>query len=122
MTGERLLLRQIHPSFVQDGRVTSQAFRPTSKDDGKLSTYDGKMISAEESWNHYTEEIGLDSAGVQGVSESECKDIGLSIEPDRETFDEHILIDFTELSNSQVRSKGKLLRNRASERGWLFQA
>jgi hypothetical protein len=37
MTPETLLLRQIHPSFVQAGRVTSQAFRPTPKDGSLLS-------------------------------------------------------------------------------------
>jgi hypothetical protein len=32
-----LLHRQINPSWVQQGRVTSQAFRPTPKDESKLS-------------------------------------------------------------------------------------
>ena len=47
MTGTTLLLRQIHPSFVQDGRVTSQAFRPTPKDESLLSVYDGDQITPE---------------------------------------------------------------------------
>jgi len=39
MTENTLLLRQVHPSFVQDGKITSQVFRPTPKDENKLSMY-----------------------------------------------------------------------------------
>jgi len=35
-----LLHRQVNPAFVQSGRVTSQAFKPTPKDQGLLSVYD----------------------------------------------------------------------------------
>ncbi len=53
MTEKTLLLRQIHPLFIQEGRVTSQAFRPTPKDQKKLSVYDGDLITAERSWVHF---------------------------------------------------------------------
>ena len=33
MKPDTLLLRQIHPSFIQDGRVTSQAFRLVPRSD-----------------------------------------------------------------------------------------
>lgn len=48
MTEATLLLRQIHPTFIQYGRVTSQAFRPTPKDEDQLSVDNGDMITAEE--------------------------------------------------------------------------
>lgn len=41
------LHRQVHPSWVQDGRATSQAFKPTPKDNGRLSVYDGDQMVAE---------------------------------------------------------------------------
>ena len=41
MTPDTLLLRQIHPGFIQGGRVTSQAFRPTPKDEFLLSVDNG---------------------------------------------------------------------------------
>ena len=50
---EQTLHRQVHPSWVQEGRITSQAFSPTPKDAGLLSVYDGKQIAAEGSFNHY---------------------------------------------------------------------
>jgi len=45
-----LLLRQINPAFVQLGRVTSQAFRPTPKDHDLLSAYNGDLIEPEPAW------------------------------------------------------------------------
>lgn len=56
MNNDTSLLRQIHSTFIISGgvSVTSQAFRPSPKDEKKLSVYDGDQFSAEESWNHYT--------------------------------------------------------------------
>jgi hypothetical protein len=67
MTGTTLLLRQVHPSFVQAGRVTSQAFRPTPKDESLLSVYDGDQITAENSWSHFTSQNNCRSVGVMAV-------------------------------------------------------
>ena len=53
MNSQTLLLRQIHPSFIQQGRVTSQAFRPTPKDEMKLSVYDGDQMTPEEAFEHF---------------------------------------------------------------------
>lgn len=44
MTPESLLLRQVNPRWIREGRVTSQVFRPTPKDEKKLSVYDGAKI------------------------------------------------------------------------------
>jgi hypothetical protein len=46
MKPETVLLRQVHPDFIPDGQLTSQAFMPFPKDDGQLSVYDGDQISA----------------------------------------------------------------------------
>ncbi len=43
MTGATLLLRQIHPHFVQDGFASSVAFRPNEADNGLMSVYDGDL-------------------------------------------------------------------------------
>ena len=71
MTGTTRLLRQIHPSFVQAGFVTSQAFRPTPKDESKLSVYDGDRITPEAAYTHYTTVWELASAGVLAVTVDE---------------------------------------------------
>ncbi len=70
MTGTTMLLRQIHPSFVQAGYSTSQAFRPTPKDEAKLSGYDGDRITAEASFVHYTTVWKLASVGAMAVTVS----------------------------------------------------
>jgi hypothetical protein len=121
MQNDTLLLRQIHPRFIQNGRVTSQAFRPTPKDKKKLSVYDGDMIDPEAAYRHYTEELKLSSTGVMAVSVEECNEIGLTPQPDPEPFPEHAVIDFSALGESAIKSKGKLLKNKAVARGWLYR-
>ena len=123
MTDETLLLRQIHPNFVQNDRVTSQAFRPTPKDEGKLSVYDGDMISAEDSWKHHTG-LGLESAGVLAITVQECDAESLVVCPSPDVFPEHAHIDFNGpgLSKTEIRGKAKRLLAAALERGWQYRA
>lgn len=118
---ETLLLRQIHPSFVQNQRVTSQAFQPTPKDKKKLSVYDGDQISPENAFNHYVGKLRLKSIGVMGVSVEECKQISLSAKLDPEPFPEHVVIDFSDCTNREIKKKAKYLRSKATTRGWLYQ-
>lgn len=121
MNSETILIRQIHPSFIQDGRVGSNAYCPTSKDEGKLSLYDGDKIDAEASWQHYTGDLGHDSVGAYGISVGECESLDLPAREDPEPFPEHVVIDFTS-HGSAIKKKGKKLRKPAVDRGWLYQA
>lgn len=122
MNSETLLLRQIHPSFVQQGRVTSQAFRPTPKDEMKLSVYDGDQMTPEEAFDHFTLTLQQQSVGAFGVTVAECESLELKAEPDPEPFPEHAVIDFTGLGRKDVEKKGKMLKALADVRGWLLQA
>lgn len=122
MNDDTLLLRQVNPSWVQQGRVTSQAFRPTPKDEHKLSAYDGDLISAENSWVHYTTTLQLSSVGTLAVTVMECKQQELPAVPDPEPFPEHAVIDFTGLGTNQVENKSKKLKAAAESRGWKYQA
>jgi hypothetical protein len=122
MTGATLLLRQINPTWVQAGRVTSQAFKPTPKDKKRLSVYDGDQITAEGSWHHYTEQLGYSSVGVMAVTIGDCQSVDLPVEPDPEPFPEHVVIRFDDCSNSQIETKAKLLKKSAEIRGWLYRA
>ncbi|MBI3480892.1 MAG: hypothetical protein HY016_11150 [Nitrosomonadales bacterium] len=122
MTPQTLLLRQINPSFIQAGRVTSQAFRPTPKDENLLSVYDGDKIQAQAAWQHYTATLGLRSDGVMGVSLDDCTAEQLTVNADGIPFPEHVSIDFSAFSKSEVEKKAKILTRKAQERGWLYQA
>ena len=122
MIDATLLFRQINPSWVQQGRVTSQAFKPTKKDERRLSVYDGAQVSAEESWEHFTELRGYSSIGVLAVSVGECHSVDLAVEPDPERFPAHVEVVFDEYSNNEAIAKAKLLKRFAQLRGWQYQA
>jgi hypothetical protein len=121
VTENTLLLRQIHPKFVQEGRVTSQAFKPTPKDKERLSVYDGDLIEPEPAWQHYTRTLGFESAGVLAVTCQECGEAKLPVGPDPEPFPEHVAIDFRGLSRGAVEKAAKKLRDKAERRGWLYR-
>lgn len=122
MNDATLLLRQIHPSFLQNGRPSSQAFRPTPKDERQLSVYDGDMKLPSDAWDHYSNALGLASYGVMAVSVAECIDLALSVVSDPAPFPEHALIDFSDYGKSVIEKKAKQLRVQAEARGWLFLA
>lgn len=122
MTEDTLLLRQVHPTFVQQGRVTSQAFRPTPKDENRLSMYDGDQVDPEPAWHHFTAVLGFASAGVMGVSVAECDALQLRVESDPEPFPEHVAIDFSGFERASIEKRGKKLRAMADARGWLYSA
>jgi hypothetical protein len=118
---EQTLHRQVHPSWVQDGRITSQAFSPTPKDAGLLSVYDGKQIGAELSFIHYTTVQKLAAIGTLSVTAEEAASIGLPWRLDPEPFPEHAVIDFTGLSSpGKVKAKAQALAERARRRGWTY--
>lgn len=121
MTPTTLLLRQIHPSFIQDGRVTSQAFRPTPKDEFLLSVDNGDRISAEASWQRFIANPACKSVGVQAVSHAECTVHELTVIEDGTPHPEHCSIDFRAFDKKAIEKKAKLLRAQAEMRGWLFR-
>lgn len=121
MTPNTLLLRQIHPSFIQDGRVTSQAFRPTPKDEFLLSVDDGDRVSAEASWQRFVANPACTSVGVQAVSQAECVAQELSVIEDGTPHPEHCSVDYRTFDKKTIEKKSKLLRAQAETRGWVFR-
>ena len=121
MNSGTLLLRQIHPAWIQKERVTSQAFTPTPKDEGHLSAYDGDLITAEDSWQHFVKALGHRSAGVLAVTAGECESQGTLAKPDPGAFPEHVLVDFRALTNSQKKAAGRALTRYANTRGWQYR-
>jgi len=120
MNDATLMLRQIHPSFIKQGQITSQAFRPTIKDNKRLSVYDNDKISAEKAYEHYTKMLLKRSVGVMAVSVKECNDLSLPVLSDPAPFPEHALIDFSDYSYPQSEKLAKKLRQKAVERNWLY--
>ena len=119
MTNETKLYRQVHPAWTRLGRVTSQAFRPTAKDIQRLSVYDGDQISPKGAFEHYSQ--SRESLGVLAVTVGECKQLGLRVAPDPLPYPEHVIIDFSQFSNSETRRLAKKLVELAEDRGWQYR-
>lgn len=122
---DELLYRQVHPQFVDEGRVGSQAFRPTKKDEGLLSTSRSSVTDARSAYEHYTGQLVLRSAGTWGVSVGEVKGAELTAYEDpiiEEPADaSHASIDFQGFGESQAKAKSGELARRARERGVLYE-
>jgi hypothetical protein len=125
MKNDTLLHRQINPSFVQGDSVssqafivTSQAFKPTPKDNGRLSVYNSEKFTAQKAFEHFTE--NYQSRGTLSVTVEECHNESLGVNEDNIPFDGHTSIDFHEFSGSAIDKKAKKLRNYAMARGWQY--
>lgn len=130
--GSILLLRQIHPTWIQENEVSTKAFdpaslsslafNPTKQHQFKLSTAHGKMISPEAAWERHTQQLGQKSVGVMAVSVAECQTQELPAIHDRYQFEDHVSVDFNGLSNGQRGRKASALREAAQKRDWQFLA
>lgn len=120
MTDGTLLLRHVNPAWIQEGRPTSQTFKPSTKDEGKLSTYDGDRITADASWKHYTGVLKLASVGVLAVTLGEVAAENLPATPEPEYFPEHVAVDYSAFGIKDIVRKSKKLTVMAVARGWQF--
>jgi hypothetical protein len=127
--GEELLLRQVHPSWMRDGRPSSQAWRPTKKDEGLLSVARGSLTSPQAAFEHHTQQKKLASIGTWAATVGECQTAGLTTYPDPEEAKPtvaadpaHAVVDFRGCSNSQVEARAVRLSRCAAERGCLYPA
>jgi hypothetical protein len=121
MTPDTLLLRQVHPKFMDGSVVTSQAFMPFPRDDGKLSVYDGDQIGASDAHQHYTGTLGNQSCGVWAVTKAESDAEGVEGGPDPlPNFPAHAIIDFGSLPEKVCRKIAKRLKAIVNARGCQF--
>lgn len=126
MDNTTLLLRQVHPSWVVGDIISqqvfsSQTFKPTPKDEGLLSVYNGCHFDANSAYDHYTNEQNLQSTGVVAVSCEECSSVPVPVIEDNEPFVGHCSIDYRNLSGSYVKKTATILKNFAQNRGWLYK-
>lgn len=118
---DELLFRQVHPSFIRDGRVSSQAFRPTPKDRKMLSVARASKTTAQAAFELHTQCNKLTSAGTWAVSVSECQALNLPARPDEVSEGDcpdpaHAVIEFSALSNSKIEAQGARLARHANDR------
>ena len=115
-----LLHRQVSAAYLQHEEITSQVFKPTGKDNKRLSVYDGSQISAADAWKHYVQALSYRSIGVVAVTVQESTDLQLGVKDDPAPFAGHAVIDFTGFSRSQIERKADSLKQLAVQRGWQF--
>ncbi len=120
------LYRQINPNFIQEGRVSGQAFTPTRKDLSLLSVDQSSLTTAEASFELFTTGLNLRSAGIYGVTVGEASGVGLdSYSNPLPSNPAHAVVDFRNLSNGQTQNKGSKLAAIARDKGpkyWPAQA
>lgn len=118
---DELLWRQIHPSWVTDGRATSQAFKPTPKDNSKLSVSRSSKVSAKESFDYHTNELQLTAVFTLAVTAAEADESGFKVFDDSEVEDVktpgHAYIGTQGCSNGEVKKQSKGLARAANTRG-----
>lgn len=121
-----LLFRQIHPSFVEMGEPSSAGFKPTPKDDGKLSVDRSSIFSPAQSYDLHTNAKGLQSVGTYGLTVSEFKEeaVPCHADPIPATNTEvgnpaHAVGDFNAHSSGKQKTIAKRLKQKALARGQL---
>lgn len=120
---DELLYRQVHPKWLDDGEPSSQAFRPTKKDEGMLSVGLGNKTTAENAFLHHTQTLGLSSHGTWAVTVGEAATAELSsFEQPLEGDPAHGFIDFRALGRRATEARAKLLLAKARARGCLYPA
>ncbi len=119
---DEFLYRQVHPQWIVDGEPSSQAFKPTKKDEGMLSIALGSKTTAEDAFFHHTQVLNLASGGTWAVTVGEGVAVELSsFEHPLENSPAHGFIDFRDLSRRAMESKAKLLLAKARDRGCVYQ-
>ena len=120
-----VLYRQIHPEFIENGLPTSQPFRPTRKDQGRLSVDRSSVTSASDSFDLFIDS-GFASAAVYGLSVGEfgfenlpCLEDPIEESPTTAANAAHAFVDFTAHSDGQWKNISKRLKRKAIERGQL---
>lgn len=121
MNQETLLYRQVPSYHIQCGHVSSCVFRPRkTRDNNKLSVYDGDKITPEKAFIHYTEQLKADSIGILSISNLECLAEELQVYGDYKSNPYHVLIDFS-LRTDFIKEISERLKNNALKRVWLIR-
>ncbi len=125
MDKDTLLLRQVHPTWMVGDIISqqvfsSQTFKPTPKDEGLLSVYNGDVFEAYEAFEHYKSQ-NLVSVGVVAVNKGECESVAVPVLEDNVPFEGHCSLNYRQLSNKGIKKAASLLKSYAEARGWLYK-
>ncbi len=125
------LFRQVRESELQNGVLSSLAFRPMPKDHGELSVDVERLVinqqpvhtTAQQAYESFKANSGggRNSAGVWAVTTQECSDYGLNAyhqpKTDPPPNPVHGYVDFKPVPEKDWRKKGARLAECAMKRG-----
>ena len=122
---DELVWRNVNPGFIDNGVISSQAFRPTPKDDSKLSGARQAKVAADKHFHEFTSDLGLASAGVWAVSVAEANAEGVRCVYDAESATRppapcptgHTYFDFQTHGTSARKRISRKLTDNATARG-----
>jgi hypothetical protein len=124
---DELLHRNVHPSWMDDGKPSSLAFSPSAKDEGKLSVDREKVDTAKASFLRHTDEKGLQSSAVFSVSAGEFRNQNIDCFEDPISAEEgavenlaHCYADYSGLSKKQAKLTARRIRDAATKRGRTY--
>ena len=127
MDKDTLLLRQIHPGWVQADSVsalaiipTVQNFQPSRNDEGGLSTYNSEKYTPQAAFDHFIGE-GYKTTGVMGLTLEECTDASLACSENNYPFDGHCIIDFNVIEKEKWKDTSRKIYRLALSRNWLYK-
>ncbi|MFF0339676.1 hypothetical protein [Kribbella sp. NPDC004875] len=122
--GDEKLWRNVNPAFFDGDQMTTQAFTPTKKDEGKLSSAMAALVTAEEHFREFTEDLGLQSSGVWCVTVDEVAGTGLRAVYDCESPERpdpcpkgHAYVDFRGAGSGLKKRAATKLRDAATNTG-----
>lgn len=114
---DELLFRQVHPTWIVDGVPSSQTFKPTPKDEGKLSIALASKIDAEGAYRHHIEVLKLASVGSWAVTVAEVTEAELnSFEEPLDDSPAHGFVDYRGLARRPTEKAAKVLLARMRAR------
>ncbi len=127
---DELLWRQVNPVWVQDGVLTSQIFRRSSTEPNGFSVGRESLVTAERSYEFFTEELNLASCGVWAISVEEVDavdmlvidDSQLPLRPGERRAPGHAYVDGRHLPGKAQLTRAKYLRDAATARGRQWPA
>jgi hypothetical protein len=123
---DEVMLRQVHPNWIQKGDVTSAAFRPSPKDSNELSVDRSALVSAEAAFKNFKAR-GFVSEAVFGISVGEFSAESIPcfpapIEPSENDSGNptHAVANYSVHTKSQQQIVAQRLKLKAIARGKLY--
>ena len=115
-----VLYRVIPGRCVHGEHISSEAFIPLRSENKLLSVSDSSKIPPEQLLARYAIDGKKERpAGVLCILLSECRKVGLKVNPDPHPFADHMLINFGEFGSKKTKKIASFLRDRALARGWV---